>query len=63
MENLNPYIVHKRSITGLSQDVTTGQWSLHFALKNKPSIEISSSDAIVLHQRLGHARFCCLERR
>ncbi len=62
MENFNAYTVHKRSIAGLSQEVATGQWSLHFRKKNKESIEISTSDAIVLHQRLGHATFCCLER-
>lgn len=63
MESFNPDALAKRSIAGLSQEVATGQWSLHFRNKNKESIEISVSDAIVLHQRLGHARFCCLERR
>ncbi len=60
-DNFNPYNIHKRSITGLSQDVATGQWSIHFRKKNKASIEISVSDAIILHQRLGHAMFCCEE--
>jgi len=62
MENLDIYTVNRRSITGLSQEVATGQWSVHFRKKNKPPLEISDSDAIVLHWRIGHANFCCLER-
>lgn len=63
MEEFNPYTIAKRSIAGLSQEVATGQWSLHFRKNNKASIEISASDAIVLHSRLGHPSFCCLDHR
>ncbi|WP_144405723.1 hypothetical protein [Aliterella atlantica] len=52
MANFDPRSIHKRSIVGISQDVASGQWSLHFRKKNRESIDISDSDAIVLHSRL-----------